>query len=69
MEHTLMPMDATPSDKAYFMHRTFLHLAFLYVDLRNAIRFEDGPHIDSGSCGCPGLLEQGGITMLWNVFI
>ena len=45
VEHTLMPMDATPSDKAYFMHRTFLHLAFLYVDLRNAIRFEDGPHI------------------------
>lgn len=27
------------------MHRSFLHMAFLYIDLRNAIRFEDGPHI------------------------
>lgn len=27
------------------MQRSFLHTAFLYLDLRNAIRFEDGPHI------------------------
>ena len=34
-----------PSDTIYGRHRAFLHLAFLYMDIRNAIRFEDGPHI------------------------
>ena len=32
-------------DPAYTKHRSFLHLGFLYVDLRRAIRWEDGPHI------------------------
>ena len=45
VSHTLMPTHTTPSDTTYGMHRAFLHLAFLYVDLRNAIKFEDGPHI------------------------
>ena len=34
-----------PPDTANTMHRAFLHTAFLYVDLRNAIRFEDGPQV------------------------
>jgi hypothetical protein len=28
-----------------FKHRSFLHLAFLYINLRTAIRWEDGPSI------------------------
>lgn len=32
-------------DIVYAFHRSFVHAAFLYVDLRNAIRFEDGRHI------------------------
>lgn len=32
-------------DPAYMQHRSFLHTAFLYIDLRQAIRWEDGPHI------------------------
>lgn len=40
---TLMPTSST--DPVFEMHRTFLHTAFLYIDLRNAIRYEDGPHI------------------------
>lgn len=32
-------------DPVYSLHRSFLHTAFLYIDLRNAIRWEDGPHI------------------------
>lgn len=41
---TLMPPQAT-MDPSYARHRAFLHTAFLYVDLRNAIRYEDGVHI------------------------
>lgn len=33
------------SDPVYTRHRTFLHLSFLYLDLRRAIRWGDGPHI------------------------
>lgn len=33
------------SDPRYADHRAFLHLAFLYVDLREAIRYKDGPQI------------------------
>ena len=40
---SLMP--TTSEDPTYMLHRTLLHLGFLYVDLRNAIRWEDGPHI------------------------
>lgn len=32
-------------DPLYLFHRSFLHLAFMYLDLRMAIRWEDGPHI------------------------
>lgn len=42
---TLMPMHIPSSDTLYSMHRTFLHTGFLYVDLRHAIRYENGPHI------------------------
>ena len=43
LPETLMPTKS--DDPVYSMHRSFLHTAFLYVDLRNAIRYEDGPHI------------------------
>ena len=39
VEETIM-LDETNSK-----HRAFLNAAFLYVDLRNAIRHENGPHI------------------------
>ena len=37
--------EAAPTDQVYAMHRGFLHLAFMYMDLRNAIRFEEGAQI------------------------
>ena len=40
---TIMPTSS--SDPVFARHRAFLHMAFLYVDLRNAIRHENGPHI------------------------
>ena len=40
---TLMPTQA--SDPIYYFHRSFLHLRFLYCDIRDAIRWEDGPQI------------------------
>ena len=35
----------TSEDPVYMRHRTFLHIAFLYMDLRRAIRWGDGQHI------------------------
>ena len=35
----------TSDDPVLAFHHTFLHMAFLYVDLRNAIRWENGPRI------------------------
>ena len=43
LPETIMPTNS--SDPVYVMHPSFLHISFLYVDLRNAIRYEDGPHI------------------------
>ena len=43
VSNTLMP--TTSDDTTYTLHSTLLHLGFLYMDLRNAIRWEDGPHI------------------------
>ena len=43
VRETINPIQST--DPLYAKHRTFLHLAFLYVDLRRAIRWEDGPQI------------------------
>jgi hypothetical protein len=40
VEETIMPPDTVNT-----MHRAFLHTAYLYMDLRNAIRFEDGPQV------------------------
>ena len=40
---TLCP--ASSDDSVYYFHKSFLHLAFLYNDLRLAIRWEDGPHV------------------------
>ena len=44
LPHTLMP-ELKSEDPVYSLHRCFLHLGFLYMDLRNAIRWENGPHI------------------------
>ena len=33
------------TDPVHNLHLQFLHQAFLYVDLREAVRWEDGPHI------------------------
>ena len=41
---TVMFPDAS-SDPVLNRHRTFLQIAFLYIDLRNAIRWADGEHI------------------------
>lgn len=43
VSNCLMP--ANSEDPIYQLHRSFLHLAFLYVDLREAIRWENGPQI------------------------
>lgn len=43
VQETIQPIKS--GDEVYSKHRAFLHLAFLYIDLRRAIRWEDGPHI------------------------
>ena len=40
---TLLP--CTFTDPLYGLHRSFLHTAFLYADLRRAIHFEEGEYI------------------------
>ena len=40
---TIMPTET--ADPAYAFHRSFMRAAFFYTDVRNAIRFEDGPQI------------------------
>lgn len=45
---TLVSKTISPSssqDRVYAFHRSFMHMAFLYLDLRNAIGWENGPHI------------------------
>ena len=34
----------TSTDTVYGLHRSFLHMAYLYVDLRDPIRYENGDH-------------------------
>ena len=41
----LCPPISINFDPIYTLHRSFLHTAFLYSDLRQAIRFEEGPQI------------------------
>lgn len=43
VQGTIHPIQSI--DQVYLKHRAFLHLAFLYIDLRRAIQYEDGPHI------------------------
>ena len=40
----LMPKEDT-DDPVYNLHRNLLYQTYLYVDLREAVRWEDGPHI------------------------
>ena len=44
VSNTLYPSSSC-TDPIHNLHRTFLHTGFLYSDLRQAIRFEDGHHI------------------------
>ena len=37
--------DVADEDKGYTYHRTFLHMGYLYSNLREAIQFENGPEI------------------------
>ena len=43
VQRTIHPV--TSIDQVYTKHRSFLHMAFLYLNLRTAIRWEDGPTI------------------------
>ena len=38
-------MPQTCDDPDHHLHKCFLHIAYLYVDLREAIRWENGPQI------------------------
>jgi hypothetical protein len=38
-------MPKKTNDPVHSLHRSFIHLGYLYVDLREAIRWENGPHI------------------------
>lgn len=40
---TLFPTQS--NDAVFYFHKSFLHLAFLYSDLRTAIHWEDGEHV------------------------
>ena len=40
---TIMPVQSV--DLVHALHRSLLHATFLYVDLRQAIKFEDGVHV------------------------
>ncbi len=42
---TKILMPHQPDDPVYHLHSAFLHHAFLYIDLREAIRWENGPQI------------------------
>ena len=43
VESILFPQHT--NDPVFDRHSSFIHTAFLYSDLRNAIKWEDGPHI------------------------
>ena len=43
VHETINPIQT--NDTVYDKHRSFLHSSFLYIDLRRAIQWEDGPHV------------------------
>ena len=43
--HQTLCAPSQSADPIYSSHRSLLHLVFMYADLRQAIRWEDGPHI------------------------
>lgn len=45
VKEILMPQASESKDPVHTLHKSFLHHAFLYVDLREAIRWEHGPQI------------------------
>ena len=57
VQQTINPIET--SDPVYFKHRTFLHLAFLYIDLRQAISGKTDPTSSvTGNYGSLGSLQQ-----------
>ena len=45
VSNTIAPCFKSVSDPVYGLHRSFVATAFLYSNLRQSIRFENGPHI------------------------
>ena len=45
VDNILIPPLTSSLDPVYGLHQSFVYTAFLYADLRQAIRFENGPHI------------------------
>ena len=45
VDNTLTPPLCSSQDPVYGLHRSFVATTFLYYDLRQAIRYENGPHI------------------------
>ena len=43
LQGSIMPAES--ADPHYSMHRSFLYTAFLYQDIRQAVRYEEGSHI------------------------
>ena len=43
VKSAVMPMKTI--DPVHSLHRTFIHLSYLYIDLREAIRWENGPQL------------------------
>ena len=43
LQGSIMPVEST--NPHYSMHRSFLYTAFLYHDLREAVRYEEGSHV------------------------
>ena len=64
--NTVMPYAS--AEPVFSLHRSFLHNAFLYVDLREAIRWNNGPQIVR-STGLYGFLLVGVQTMLFFTFL
>ena len=62
-------MPSTSTDPVFGMHRSLLHLSFLYVDLREAIRWECGEHIGTGNGGYHVLLQLDVLIIPQKLFI
>ena len=60
---------AVSGDLMYSLHRSFLHLGFLYMDLKNVIQRKiDLTSLSIGNCGSLGLSGLGARTMQVNLY-